>query len=370
VRAEAEQQTHEQRLADLVGPGGRDLFGQPTVAWTARKAVTELFSKRLGRALESIDEDHLLPWREHDPLIAAYLDFKDAHTRSTRYGKHALKAFLGADGRVRGDYMQIKSTGRLGCRAPSLQQVPKPGAYRACFVAPAGRVLIRCDYSQADLRVLADQSWDAALVGAYQRDEDVHRLTAARLHGCAPEDVLPAWRQLAKSLNFGLCYGEGPAGLVCSALRSGIRLELAEAERFIDTYFQRFPGVAAWQRRQRWFAKRRDEQPPPIVVPSGRRRLGVSRATARFASPIQMIVGDILKTAMAELWRTRAAHPSAALVLCVHDELVLECDQSEASEVADWLRLTMLGAMQRWLEVVPAKVDVSVSRNWAGDPWP
>src|SRR5262249_23558983 len=162
------------------------------------------------------------------------------------------------------------------------------------------------------------------MLAAYQANEDLHTVTAAAVLGRAGGAVRPEDRQAAKALNFGLLYGMGATTLREHAPQNyGIQLPPPEAERFHQPVFETRGGLRGWTR----------EQPRGTVETrtlAGRRRLGVERFTEKLNSPVQGTGADGLKAALALLWETRDRCPSAAPVLCVHDEIVLECDAADA----------------------------------------
>jgi DNA polymerase-1 len=257
----------------------------------------------------------------------------------------------------------------MSCSKPNLQNLPR-GDYRRCIVAPPGRVLVKADYSQIELRIAAKVSGDEALLEAYRNREDLHVLTAQRVLGVG--EVSPEDRQLAKALNFGLLYGMGARGLKKYA-KSEYDLELTEeeAQSYREAFFHAYPGLARWHRetkRAGWQHKIRYRLSPETRTLTGRRRLIDDKTSdmQRLNSPVQGTGADGLKLALALLWERRAEVPGAFPVLAVHDEIVIEAGEGQAGDVADWLKRAMIEAMAPLIEPVPVQVDVAVSTTWGG----
>jgi DNA polymerase-1 len=325
--------------------------------WSSPQQVVEAF-RILGVSLTETDDDALAAV-EH-PLADLLRRHRAAAKLVSTYGLGWLKDSY-QDGRLYAGWQQIGAdSGRMACSRPNLQNLPR-GPYRRCFVAPAGRVLVKGDYSQVELRVAARVSKDKALLEAYRRGEDLHTRTARSVLGIG--DVTKEHRQLAKALNFGLLYGMGAQGFRQYALAQyGLRLTEREARRYRDTFFRAYPGLAAWHHRVR------SRKAAETRTLAGRRRLldGQTPDTQRLNTPVQGTGADGLKLALALLWERRDQCPGAFPVLAVHDEIVVECDAGQAEAVAAWLKQAMLEGMAPLLEPVPVEVDVKVSADWGG----
>lgn len=338
--------------------GKNRLFGRE-INWDSPGQVLRLLQEA-GLSLPNTSEDALQAHREH-PLVAALLAYREAAKRCGTYGLNVLADVHPATRRVHPNWFQIgAATGRMACTRPNLQNVPRTPAYRACFRAPDGRVLIKADYSQIELRIAAEISGDAALIAAYQRGEDVHTATARAVLGRA--EVTDADRQLAKALNFGLLFGMGVARFREHAASGyGVHLTDDEARRFRERFFATYPGLRRWHRAQA-------DGPMATRTLAGRRRLGVERFSEKLNSPVQGTGADGLKAALALLWETRHRCPSAAPVLAVHDEIVLECDAPDAEAAREWVTDCMLRGMRQFLPHVPVVVEATVARDWSGAP--
>jgi DNA polymerase-1 len=349
------------RLADRLDAeapleSGR-LLAEGAVNWSSPQQVVEVFG-RLGIELPNADDDSLASI-DH-PLASLLRDYRSINKLATTYGKDWVKnAFC--DGRLYPGWKQIGAdSGRMACSKPNLQNLPRDPRYRACFRAPAGRVLVKADYSQIELRIAARISGDAEMAAAYRRGEDLHTRTARRVLGIA--DVTKEHRQLAKALNFGLLYGMGAKGFRDYARNNyGADLSLDRARDYRAAFFRSYPGLAGWHHRVGSSDAAVDTR-----TLTGRRRADVARFTEKLNLPVQGTGADGLKLALALLWERRSECPGAFPVLVVHDEIVVECDESQDDAVSAWLKQAMLDGMAPLIDPVPVEVEVKVGRTWGG----
>lgn len=312
-------------------------------------------------ALEAIADQHELP-----RVILEYRAL--AKLRSTYTDK--LPDMIHPDtGRVHTSYHQAgAATGRLSSSDPNLQNIPirtEDGRrIRRAFVAPPGRKLVACDYSQIELRIMAHLSGDPGLVGAFASGVDVHRATAAEVFGRKLEEVTGNERRAAKAINFGLMYGMSAFGLARQ-----LSIGRGEAQDYIALYFSRYPGVRDYMEATRRQA--RDKGYVETVF--GRRlyldyinagsqsqRAGAERAAIN--APMQGTAADIIKRAMVSVDRWLSSHAERALmILQVHDELVFEVDADFVDPLIGQVRTLMAGAATL---AVPLEVDCGVGDNW------
>src|SRR5262245_46727736 len=261
----------------------------------------------------------------------------------------------------------------MSCSDPNMQQLPRDKDYRSCVFAPFGRVLVKADYSQIELRIAAKVSGDQVLLDAYLKGIDVHRQTAQSVLG--KEDVMKEDRQLAKAVNFGLIYGMSAGGFRRHAKGEyGLDLTEQQASDYRDAFFRAYPGLAAWHRKvrrvhapeTRTLAGRRRLIPSadPSKPEDERRRFEVAMDRQRLNTPVQGLGADGLKLALALLWERRDQVPGAFPVLAVHDEVVIEADEDKADVAASWLKAAMLDAMAPLIRPVPVEVEVKVGRTW------
>lgn len=312
-------------------------------------------------ALEAIADQHELP-----RVILEYRGL--AKLRSTYTDKLPDMVNPGT-GRVHTSYHQAgAATGRLSSSDPNLQNIPirtdDGRRIRRAFVAPPGRKLIACDYSQIELRIMAHLSEDPGLVRAFESGVDVHKATAAEVFGRKLEEVTGNERRAAKAINFGLMYGMSAFGL---ARQLGIGR--GEAQDYIALYFSRYPGVRDYMERTRQQAREQGY----VETVFGRRlyldyinkgtqgqRAGAERAAIN--APMQGTAADIIKRAMIAVDAWLVDHASRALmILQVHDELVFEAEQDFVETLLHEVTGRMAGAANL---SVPLVVDSGVGDNW------
>lgn len=287
--------------------------------------------------------------------------------KSTYTDKLPLK--VAADARVHTSYHQaIAATGRLSSLDPNLQNIPirtpEGRRIRQAFIAKPGHCLLAADYSQIELRIMAHLSGDAGLTEAFTEDRDVHRATAAEVFGLTLADVGADQRRSAKAINFGLIYGMSAFGLARQ-----LKISRADAQTYIDRYFDRYPGVKAYMDGIREQAAAdgyvetvfgRRLYLPEINSRNVQRRQYAERTAIN--APMQGTAADIIKIAMIRVqnWLNESA-AEARLIMQVHDELVLEVAMDSIDAVtAEVVNFMTAAALLR----VPLKVDYGTGTNW------
>jgi DNA polymerase-1 len=349
--------------AGLLFPAEPDPAPEPeSWNWNSPQQVKAALAL-VGVQTDSTD-DNALAKIQH-PLAQKLRAYRAAAKMAANYGRTMLER-IAADGRMYADWKQLGCTsGRMSCGSPNLQNCPKDEAYRRCFIAPPGRVLIKADYSQIEVRIVAKLCGDPGLVEAYVNGEDLHALTARRVLGV--EKPTAEERKIGKTLNLALLYGMSARGLRIK-LSAALGMEVTEqrAVELRQAHLAAYPRLKAWQERQRgkW------GQPDEVITTTtltGRTRLGVDRYTDKLNTPSQGTGADGFKQALALLWERREQCPGAVPVLLVHDELVVECAEDQAEAVAGWLKQAMLDGMAGLIEPVPVEVAVSIGQTWAGD---
>jgi DNA polymerase-1 len=356
-QANAEADALSAQLDQTAGCREGRLFGVDGWDWDSPVQVMKALAEA-GVKLDRTDDEHLASAAH--PLAGLLRKYRAVRKRCTTYGLDWLTHVAG-DGRVYPSWKQLgaEASGRMSCSKPNMQQLPRITAYRNCVQAPPGRVLVKADYSQIELRIAAKVANDRAMLDAYGRGEDLHTLTARRLLGKA--DVTKDDRQIAKSANFGLLYGMGSRGYRAYAKTNyGVDLGEEQAIGYRSAFFNAYPGLCAWHARIR-----RAHAKETRTLAGRRRLLDVKTPdTHRLNTPVQGTGADGLKRSLALLWERRHQCPGAFPVLAVHDEIVIECDASHAETVSGWLRRAMLDGMAGWLDPVPVEVEVTVSRTW------
>jgi DNA polymerase-1 len=334
--------------------------------WNSPVQVTAALGL-VGVELENT-RDETLAAIDH-PLAALLRRHRLAGKRASTYGRDWLK-HVAEDGRVYCDWRQTGArTGRMAAGNPNLQNLPR-GEHRRCFIAPPGRLLIKADYSQIELRIAAKVADETAMIAAFRRGDDLHTLTARLVTG--KKRVSKQDRQLAKPINFGLIYGLGADALRKKALTDyGVTLSLEDARRYRDAFFTAWPGIAEWHARinkARWRRLMDNTLPSETRTLTGRRVLVKPDLWhgARANYVVQGTGGDGIKLALALLWERRDQCPGAFPVLAVHDEIVVEADAREADAAAAWLKKCMVDAMALLIDPVPVEVEVKVGTTWGG----
>ena len=272
-------------------------------------------------------------------------------------------------GRVHTSYHQaVTATGRLSSSDPNLQNIPTKGdagkRIRSAFIAPPGYKIVSADYSQIELRIMAHLSGDKTLIDTFAQGLDVHLATASEVFGVSKEQVTKEQRNHAKAINFGLIYGMSGFGLA-----KQLGTDRLTADVYIDTYFQRFPGVKAYMEATRKLAA----QQGYVETLFGRRlylpdirsnKISLRRAAERAAinAPMQGAQADIIKTAMIQIfaWLQQEA-TDAHMIMQVHDELVFEIPEAKVTQYAEKIAHLMRNAAQL---SVTLEVGVGFGHNW------
>ena len=293
------------------------------------------------------------------PQLAALVQrSRSAMARVSMYGYEWPKHLHA--GRIYAKWDQLGAdSGRMTCSEPNLQSVPRDKGYRRGFAAPPGRILVKADYAQIELRIYAKLANDEAMLAAFRAGVDLHGLTARNVLGIS--EVTAEQRQLAKALNFGLLFGMGAASFQEYAnSRYDLDLTVEQASRYRDAFFASYPRVKHWHRSI-------PNHSVETRTLAGRRRLDVQDFTQKLNTPIQGSGADGVKQALALLWQRRGDVPRAFPVLVIHDEIVIECDETQAEAVAKWLKAAMIDGMAPLIDPVPVEVEVSVARTWGGE---
>jgi DNA polymerase-1 len=357
ARREAAELARRLDEAAPARPGYLDTLGAWT--WDSPQQVKRAF-EAAGRPVENTD-DETLAGIDH-PLADLLRQYRAATKRAGTYGED-WRLHVAEDGRIYASWNQLGTVaGRTSCSDPNLQQVPRDRRYRRCFAAPPGRVLVKADYSQLQLRIAAKVSGDRAMLAAYRAGEDLHTLTARQITG--KEDVTRDDRQLAKAVNFGLLFGLGAKGLRGYARSNyGLDLTAEQAAQYRRSFFAAYPGL------ERWHRTAGNSRAKECRTRAGRRRLLDDKTpyTHRLNTPVQGTEADGAKLAMAFLWERRGQAPGAFPVLFGHDEIVVECAADQADAVKGWLTGAMVEAMAPLIDPVPCEVEAKAARTWGGD---
>jgi len=303
------------------------------------------------------------------PLPKLLLEYRGLAKLKSTYTDKLPQMINPATGRIHTSYHQaVTATGRLSSADPNLQNIPirtpEGRRIRQAFTAPAGYQMLAADYSQIELRIMAHLSEDEGLLAAFEQGLDVHRATAAEVFGVALERVTDEMRRRAKAINFGLIYGMSAFGLA-----KQLHLGRAEAQGYIDRYFDRYPGVADYMTQTRALAHEQGFvetlQGRRLYLPEiNARNKMLQQAAERTAinAPMQGTAADIIKGAMVTVTRWLAEeNEDARLVMQVHDELVLEVKTERVEVVCEAVKTRMAAAATL---KVPLVVETGVGANW------
>ncbi len=341
---------------------GEILFDKMSLAG-GKKGKTGAYATGADVLEDLAAEGHDLParvldWRQLSKLKSTYTDALQDHIHPETGRVHTSYVITGA------------VTGRLSSTDPNLQNIPirseEGRRIRTAFVAEPGNRLVALDYSQIELRILAHIAGIDSLKSAFRAGHDIHAMTASEMFGVPMEEMTPEVRRRAKAINFGVIYGISGFGLA-----RNLRIPRADAQAFIDTYFERFPGIRAYMDETVSFAKKEGR----VETLFGRRihtpEINAKGPGAGFAkraainAPIQGTAADIIRRAMIRVPKAIAELP-ARMLLQVHDELVFEVAEDAVETVIDRVRDVMAAAAEPVVRLsVPLVVDAGVGSNWA-----
>lgn len=326
--------------------------------------------KKTPSGAPSTNEEVLQELALDYPLPKVLIEYRGLAKLKSTYTDKLPKMINAETGRVHTSYHQaVTATGRLSSTDPNLQNIPirneEGRRIRQAFVAPHGHKILAVDYSQIELRIMAHLSGDKALLDAFQQGKDIHAATAAEIIGVPIEEVSSEQRRQAKAVNFGLIYGMSAFGL---AKQLGIAR--GEAQRYMDTYFERYPGVMQYMEDTRSAATEngyvetifgRRLHLPEIKSRNGMRRKAAERAAIN--APMQGTAADIIKKAMllVDEWIQTQDSGRVKLLMQVHDELVLEVEESVLGEIESKVQQLMESAATL---NVPLIAEAGHGDNW------
>lgn len=310
--------------------------------------------------LEKLAEDY--------PMVHKILEYRQLTKLKSTYAD-GLVNYISSDGRIHGTFNQtITATGRISSTEPNLQNIPirmeLGKAFRKVFVPREGYKFIDADYSQIELRILAHISGDENLIEAYRSASDIHRITAAKVFNTPFEEVTDEQRSNAKAVNFGIVYGISSFGL-----SQDLKISKKQAAEYIEQYFKTYPKIKEFLDNTVEKAK----EDGYVTTILGRRRPVPELSSSNFMqrsfgeriamnSPIQGTAADVIKIAMIEVDRSlRENHMRSQIVLQVHDELLIEAEESEVDFVKEMVIDKMKHAMKLKVEL---EVSIGVGDNW------
>jgi len=385
AEAEARLRRYASKVFEYFEPviAQKTIFGVPTFNLGSQPQLLNYLNK-LGFELPSTGEEELKKYRDQHPVFAALLEWRGYNKIATSYGSKFLDNICAKTGRLHCQFNQVEAdTGRSSSSGPNLQQVlgfdpdnPESLNFRSCFVSKLGYDLITADYSQQELRILADMSGDETFCKAYTtltkdgEELDVHRYTASVIFDTPYDDVTKTQRTRAKTLNFFLVYGGGSYALAATL---GISPE--EAQEIIDAYFTRYSGIRQFLNTKAAEAlhngysetvsgrKRFLTLPSPDDPIYEKAKAGIKRKGKN--SPIQGSGADVTKQGMVFVARAlRKAGLDAKILMVVHDELVIEVRKDQAEQAARIVEEEMVRGFTHFFKNIPMRVDAHISDAW------
>lgn len=348
--------------------GERFTIGSPQQLSEILFVKLGLSRKRRGKTGYSTDARVLQAIRDEHPIIPKIEQYR-ALTKLVSTYLSALPQLVGSDGRLHTTFNQAgAATGRISSTNPNMQNIPVRTELgrevRACFVAEPGNVLISADYTQVELRILAELAGEEVLQDIFRRGEDVHTATAAEVFGVSPDQLDPGMRSKAKMVNYGIVYGLSAFGLA-----DRLSIPQLEAKEFIDRYFERFPAVQVFIEQtvkratndgyaQTAFGRRR----PIPELRSGNHQTHQLGERLAVNTVIQGTAADVIKIAMVRCYeKLTSSDLETRLILQIHDELLFEGPKDEAERASEIIREQMAAAYE--IEP-PLTVDLGVGANW------
>ncbi|RBO12396.1 MULTISPECIES: DNA polymerase I [Pantoea] len=354
-----------------------ELAGEPFNLSSTKQLQTILFekqgikpTKKTPGGAPSTSEEVLAELALDYPLPKVILEHRGLSKLKSTYTDKLPQMINPVSGRVHTSYHQaVTATGRLSSTDPNLQNIPvrneEGRRIRQAFIAGADKRIVAADYSQIELRIMAHLSQDKGLLEAFAQGEDIHRATAAEVFGAPLEKVSAEQRRSAKAINFGLIYGMSAFGL-----SRQLNIGAGEAKKYMDLYFERYPGVL------RYMEKTRDQAAskgyvetldgrrlwlPDIKSSNAIRRKAAERAAIN--APMQGTAADIIKRAMIAVdgWLQQQNSDDVKMIMQVHDELVFEIHKDAVESASEKIRQLMESSMS--LDV-PLLVEVGVGDNW------
>jgi DNA polymerase I-like protein with 3'-5' exonuclease and polymerase domains len=345
------------------------LFGGPQrddINLDSHQQLTKAL-ERLGITVpDSTRNWKLQPLAAEYPVVGTLLEYRTVQKALTSYGQNMIDLINPATNRLHADFRQIGApTGRFSCTNPNIQQVPHAVEYRRCFSGhPAGRKLIIADYSQIELRILAEFSGDRAFINAFKSGADLHKVTASEVFGVSVDQVTREQRDFAKRLNFGVVYGIGAQRF---SIMTG--LGVPEAENVLRKYFATYRGLDTYlhEAADRAVRERQARTGSGRLVrfrydDQDRQQISMTKRNGK-NTPIQGTSADILKRAL-RLLKDELRNTNAQIVNIIHDEVVVEADADEAQDVALRVERAMRVAGEEYVKTVPVKVETEIADEW------
>ena len=369
IRDELVAETDARRVA-VIDHAGHDFNVNST------KQLREVLFDELGLTPQkktktgySTDAQSLEKMRSEHPIVEDLLQYREVEKLRSTYGE-GLLAEVGKGHRIRATFQQtVARTGRLSSDQPNLHNIPvrseRGRVFRTAFVAPAGHKLLIADYDQIELRCIAHLAEDPGLIEAFEAGDDIHTATASRVFDIDPADVRVEERSKAKMVSYGLAYGMEAYGLA-----QRLNIAVAEAAEILENYFKAFPAVKTYMEdtvglaRERGYTETlfgRRRQIPELS--SNNRQIRQAGERQAMNAGIQGLAADIFKVALVDLDRALEDEGlESAIVLQVHDEIIVEAPEAEIAEASTLMTTIMSDAYELR---VPLEIDLQIADTWA-----
>ena len=364
-----QQQLLQQQIEQQLPPASqqRSLLPELTASFNLRSPQQVIAAlSRIGIEVKTTSATTLVELAPDCPAVRTLIEYRRLSTCISTFIDGLPERVHPVTGRLHGNWFQLGAkSGRFSCRHPNLTNIPRDSQLRSCFRAEPGNVLIKADYSQIELRLIASVSGDRRLRSAYCQNRDLHRLTAALIFNKPLVQISLEERRLGKVINFGLVYGMGLSKFrTTCALKHGIYLSHQEASRFRCRFFEVYQGVKGYHDRVRrdWTRGMRS-----CRTPDGRRRLWHDQLKLSEAinHPIQGANATIIKRALFFL-DAALAPLGAGIIAVIHDEVLVECPVQNAERAATKIEKTMIKAAADILAPIPVEVEVQIAPSWGG----
>jgi DNA polymerase-1 len=341
----------------LTGKAPKIDINSPTQVLNALQAM--------GIAVNSTAKKEIAPLASQYRVINSLIEYRHWSKAKTSFGSTLPKHISNKTNKIHSHYEQLGAvSGRFSCSNPNLQQIPRQKEVRQCFIASPGSNLVMADYSQIELRIVAEISGDSTMIQAYQQGQDLHKLTASLVLGKPLEALTSEDRQLAKAINFGLIYGISAAGLLEYAFSNyGVNMTLPQAQQFREKYLSGYSGLASWQKQQAKLLYQKGMRETRTLANRRRQWSDKPRLTEMLNTPVQGTSADITKLALANLLPA-LVDTGAKIIGVIHDEIILESPQSTKETVAQILVQVMQAAGKQFLRQVPVEVEAYFGQSW------
>lgn len=365
----------KEELREIVQSRIENFFFDVTNLQSAEQA--KIFLHRMGIKAENTSEDYLKNKFYDDPFIQKFLEFRQLSKLYTAFGPDFLTHYV-LNGKVYPSWYKFDTvTGRMSCKTPNLQQIPRNEIRRA-FIPSKGKLMVKADYSQIELRLAAIVAEEFVLLHKYRNLEDVHAYTASQIFGIDLDEVTKKQRAVGKTVNFSLLYGMGANGLQRRLkAEANVDYDIEDVEDIRQSFFQAYPSLRQWHRHIGYLMREYNY----VYTLTGRRRaVTEDEFTAAVNFPVQGLAAEGQKLALVRLYQAMRGNPQYGIniLLAIHDEIVIEAYEDHIEQAKNLLVSIMAESMRYvcrnadYLHSVEVPdnvlVEATICKNWYGDP--